>query len=138
LFKAEPPNLRHGAVVVHDDCYGHAAGEAEADIRLEQSRNDFPGRLRQYERLSGRQLPDVLRDDLETTRQMRHQIVHKAMRITFSDRGKAYRAVDTGRWTYNWFEDDPERKKLRDSKLAKRSIGRHRSIFIAHTSYRGA
>jgi hypothetical protein len=112
-------------------------GELEAETRLKQSRNDFPGRLRQYESLSGRPFPDVLKGDLETTRNMRHEIVHRAQRIDFADKGRAHRAVDTGRWIFNWLENDEARKRLRETKLALRSIGRHTSIFNARIEQDG-
>lgn len=99
--------------------------ENEVTERLQASRNDFPGRVRQFEKLSGRQLPDVMRDDVETTRKLRHDIVHRGARISFAEKGHAQRAVDTGRWTFNWFEDLPDRAKVRETHLATRSIGRH-------------
>jgi hypothetical protein len=112
-------------------------GEPDAEARLKQSRNDFPGRLRQYEKLSGRSFPDALKGDLETTRNMRHEIVHRAQRIDFANKGRAHRAVDTGRWIFNWLENDEPRKRLRETKLALRSIGRHISIFDARIEQDG-
>ena len=104
----------------------------EAKQKLAASRNNFPKRVRHYEQESGRVLPEVFRTDLERTRNIRHEIVHKARRIAFSERGSAYRAVDTGRWIYNWFENDAERKRIRETRLALRSVGQHHSIFDAH------
>ena len=112
-------------------------GEPEASTRLKRSRSNFPERLRQYEKLSGRSFPDALKGDLETTRNMRHEIVHQAQRIDFADKGKAHRAVDTGRWIFNWLENDEARKRLRETKLALRSIGRHISIFNARIEQDG-
>ena len=112
-------------------------GEPEASTRLKRSRSNFPERLRQYEKLSGRSFPDALKGDLETTRNMRHEIVHQARRIDFADKGKAHRAVNTGRWIFNWLENDEARKRLRETKLALRSIGRHISIFNARIEQDG-
>lgn len=111
--------------------------EAEVEKKLYASRNDFPGRLRQYQKLSGRVMPDVLQKDLETTRNLRHEIVHRALRITFKERGRAQRSVDTGRWIFNWLENLPERKSIREKRIALRSVGRHFSFFDAEITNAG-
>lgn len=113
--------------------------DAEVTEKLQKSRNDFPGRVRQYEKLSGRQLSDTLRAEIETTRTLRHDIVHRGVRIDFTDKGRAQRSVDTGRWAFNWFENVPERMKLRETRLATRSIGRHAlsAIFDAQLTEQG-
>lgn len=105
--------------------------EVDVNQRLQASRNDFPGRVRQYEKLSGRQLDEQLRQELESTRSLRHEIVHRGRRITFTERGQAQRAVDTGRWIFNWFENQPHRLQLREKRIGVRSIGRHFSFFDA-------
>ena len=105
--------------------------EEEVQRRLKASRNNFPGRVRQYEKLSGRTIPAHLWADIETTRSIRHSIVHGGLRITFAERGRAQRSVDTGRWAFNWFENRADRTKLRETKLATKSLGRHVSVFNA-------
>jgi hypothetical protein len=70
--------------------------DQEVEKRLMASRNDFPGRVRQYCKLSGRQLPEALSDDLDQTRARRHEIVHRADRITFADRGSAHQDRPSG------------------------------------------
>lgn len=111
--------------------------DEEVEKRLTASRNDFPGRVRQYCKLSGRQLPQALSDDLDRTRARRHQIVHQAHRVTFADRGSAQRSVDTGRWTFNWFENRPDRRDVREQLIATRSLGRHMSFFEAELTPEG-
>jgi len=111
--------------------------EADVNNRLEKLRNDFPSRVRQYEKLSGRKLPSQLHRELETIRNIRHEIVHASRRITFAKRGQAQRAVDIGRWIYNWFENQPDRKQLRETQIGKRSLGRHFSLFNAEISQEG-
>ncbi len=111
--------------------------EAEVEEKLHASRNDFPGRARQYEKLSGRQLDAILRQELEDTRSLRHEIVHRGLRISFRDRGRAQRSVDTGRWTFNWFENRPGRARLRETRIGTRSIGRHMSLFDAEITSEG-
>lgn len=111
--------------------------EAEVEAKLHESRNDFPGRARQYEKLSGRQLDAILRQELEDTRSLRHEIVHRGLRISFQDRGRAQRSVDTGRWTFNWFENRPDRVRLRENRIGTRSIGRHLSLFDAEITSEG-
>jgi hypothetical protein len=97
--------------------------DADVEVALRASRNDFPRRLREYEGLRGQRVPDVHRAELERTRTMRHEIVHQGMRIQFSERGRAQRAVDTGRWFFNWLQNDPQRTRVRESGLALRSLG---------------
>lgn len=63
------------------------------------------------------------------TRNERHAIVHQAMRIGFNERGRAQRAVDTGRWTYDFIENRPERARIRNSQIAERGIGLHFNFF---------
>lgn len=111
--------------------------DEEVEKRLTASRNDFPGRVRQYCKLSGRQLPEALSDDLDRTRSARHQIVHRAHRVTYADRGSAQRSVDTGRWTFNWFENRPDRRDVREQLIATRSLGRHMSFFEAELTPEG-
>lgn len=111
--------------------------EAEVDSKLYASRNDFPGRLRQFQKLSGRIVPDVLLDELESTRNLRHEIVHRALHISFNERGKAQRSVDIGRWIFNWFENEPERKSVREKRLALRSVGQHHSVFGTEITSKG-
>jgi hypothetical protein len=106
---------------------------------LNASKHNFPGRVRKYEKLSGRKMPPALWADMQTTRSTRHAIVHRGLRISFSDRGRAQRAVDTGRWAFNWFENRAERTKLRETKTAMTSIGRHatRSVLDAELTSDG-
>lgn len=99
--------------------------EADVEQKLDSSKNDFPGRFRQYQKLSGRTLSTELTSEMDTTRDLRHRIVHRGYRITYPDRGQAQRSVDTGRWIFNWFEDRDERKAVREGNIAQRSFGRH-------------
>ncbi|MDQ4076706.1 MAG: hypothetical protein M3220_10745 [Chloroflexota bacterium] len=110
---------------------------SDVERRLHASRNDFPGRVRQYQKLSGSDLDHQLRKELDSTRALRHEIVHRGRRITFADRGLAHRAVDTGRWIFNWFEDQPDRAVLRERRIGVRSIGRHFSYFDAEITPEG-
>ena len=109
----------------------------EVEARLEASKNDHPGRLRQYQNLSGRKLSDVLNKELETTRTLRHSIVHRGKRIVFSQRGQAQKSVDTGRWIFNWLENQPARRDLREKKIGMRSLGRYSSLYNAEITSAG-
>ncbi len=97
---------------------------ADVEQRLEASKNDFPGRLHQWSKLAGRDLPKALTDELDKTRAMRHAIVHRGRRLSHAERGTAQRAVDTTRWAYNHVEGRPDLVALREKKLALRSLGR--------------
>jgi hypothetical protein len=66
----------------------------------------------------------ALKRKMSRTRKLRHRIEHNGYRIEESERGHAQRAVDTGRWIYNWFENDDERRNLREKKIGHRSLGR--------------
>lgn len=100
-------------------------GEQEVNRRLQVSRTDFPGRLRQWEKLAGITLPDGLRGSIDATRELRHEIVHRGRRLQYADRGLAQRCVDTGRWAYNHIQRNDARTQLRDfSNAAVRSIPR--------------
>lgn len=111
---------------------------AEVERRLHASRNDFLGRLRQYQKLSERTMPEMLNAELETTRQMRHEIVHRGARIIHAERGRAQRSVDTGRWIFNWLENREDRAAMREKNLALRSLGRHFSLYNAEITPDGA
>ena len=95
----------------------------DAEAKARATDNDFPGRLRQWRRIAKPSVPEPLFDDLERTRRIRHDIVHRGRRLTHQDRGEAQRAVDTGRWLYNRMEGDAERARLRDRDTLK-SVGR--------------
>jgi hypothetical protein len=103
----------------------------DVEKRLKASENDFPGRFRQYQKLSRRKLSDTLNEELETTRTLRHSIVHSGKRVPFNDRGQAQRSVDTGRWIFDWLENQPARFDLREKKIGKRSLGRHFSLYYS-------
>lgn len=105
--------------------------EAEVEERLCKSRNDFPGRLRQYLALSRRCMPKELSEALDRIRNLRHEIVHRGRWLTFEERGLSYRAADEGRWIFNWLENSKEHMERRDCLLVKRQLGMHHSVFLA-------
>jgi hypothetical protein len=102
---------------------------AEVEKKLGASENDFPGRLRQYQKLSGRELSAALRKELDTIRTLRHSIVHNAYRIPFSQSEQTQRVIDTGRWIFNWLENQPTRTDVREKWIAKRSLGSYFILF---------
>jgi hypothetical protein len=104
----------------------HSVAEAEKKLKASEK---FWDRLRQYQKLSKRTLPVELERELETTRDIRHSIVHDAYRISFSRQGQARRAVDTGRWIFNWLENQPTRADVREKRIGKRSLGSYVSLF---------
>ena len=105
----------------------HALPDVEK--KLKASEKDFPGRVRQYQKLSRRKLPDHLHKELTRTRMLRHSIVHNGKRITHGERGQAQRSVDTGRWIFNWLENQPARRDVREKRIGMRSLGRHFSLY---------
>jgi hypothetical protein len=109
----------------------------DVEKRLKASENDFPGRLRQYQKLSHRKLSNGLAKELDVTRVLRHSIVHDGRRIPFNERGRAQKAVDTGRWIFNWLENRPARFDLREKAIGKRSLGRHFSLYYSEITPAG-
>jgi hypothetical protein len=97
---------------------------ATVALKLDASKSDFPGRLRQWQKLSGVKLPDGTLRSFESTRQLRHQIVHRGQRLTFAERHTAQRCVDTGRWLFNYLERNDARRDLREKHNAVRAIAR--------------
>jgi hypothetical protein len=101
-----------------------ANSASEVETRLLASQNDFPGRFRQWKRLSGVEIPSQLEDSFEATRSLRHDIVHKGRQIAFEERGMAQKCVDTGRWLFNHIERNPIRRDLRENNNIVRAIAR--------------
>ena len=114
-------------------------GKDAAAKFIKDTRTNFPKRVAKYESLSGRTLPNGHRTALEATRKLRHEIVHKGYRITSAERGRASKSVDTGRWTFNWFENDEKRRAVREKHIGRRSIGRDLTygIFGGHITPEG-
>jgi hypothetical protein len=107
------------------------AGKQAASKFLKDTKTNFPRRIAKHAELSGRPPGDGLTNELTRTRNLRHKIVHGGYRISPGERDSAQRSVDTGRWIFNLFEDNEQRRKARDSRLAFKSLGRdlHNNIF---------
>jgi len=60
--------------------------EEEAEERTARTDNDFPGRLAQWQRLASPNISTQLLDEFRDTRQIRHEIVHRGLRLTSPDR----------------------------------------------------
>ena len=101
----------------------HEGKQASAKF-LKDTRTNFPRRIQKYEELSGQSLGDALNKELTRTRNLRHKIVHAGYRISPGERGDAQRSVDTGRWIFNRFENNDQRRQVRESRIAFRSLGR--------------
>jgi len=95
---------------------------ATTEAKLEASKNDFPGRLRQWQRLSGITLSNSTQASLTETRNVRHEIVHSGRRLSHAERGLAQRLTDMGRWTYNKIENDTAKRDLREKNNVVRAI----------------
>lgn len=99
--------------------------ESTADEKLRKSQTDFPGRLRQWQKLSGVALPPAILKSVDRTRSLRHEIVHRGRRLSFEERGFAQQCVDTGRWAFNHIERNAERAQLREfTNMTVRAIAR--------------
>jgi hypothetical protein len=90
-----------------------AAEGEEAAARFIEKKG-FADYLKKYQALSGRILPSVHEEALDETRNLRGQIVHDGYRISSAERGKAEKAIDTGRWVFNWFENNEQRRAVRE------------------------
>lgn len=107
-----------------------AQGKVCAEAFLEKTKMNFPERVKKYQQVTCRKLPDTLQQELNNTRQIRNRIVHGGYRIAHGERGTAQRSVDTGRWLFNWFENDASRAKVREERIAFRSLGRDVADFV--------
>jgi hypothetical protein len=107
-----------------------AEGKRSAAKFLQDTETNFRRRVEKYEQLSARTLSNALRMEMFATRKLRHQIVHRGYRIGPNERGRAQKAVDTGRWTFNWFEDNKRRYDVREKKIAFRGLGRDLAVGI--------
>lgn len=101
-----------------------AEGKRSAVRFLKSTELNFRRRVEKYEQLSERTLSTPLKNEMFMTRKLRHRIVHRGYRIASGERGRAQRAVDTGRWIYNWFENNRERANVTEGRIAFRSLGR--------------
>jgi len=110
---------------------------SEVEQRLRSSRNDFPGRLLQYQALSGRTLSDALGKELDTIRELRHSIVHRGRWLGFEERGTANRSVDMARFIFQWLENDEPHRKRRERFLVQRQLGMHLAVFSAELTPEG-
>lgn len=115
---------------VAEDIVSAKEGSQAAKRFLEDTRVNFQRRVKKYEQLSGRMLPDGMRRELDHTRKLRHRIVHGGYRVTPAERGSAQKSVDFGRWTFNWFENDTQRREVREQRIARRSWGREMTYNI--------
>lgn len=98
--------------------------KAAGEKFLKSTKMNFPERVKKYQQITGRKLPAGLERELNETRQIRNRIVHGGYRISQGERGRAQRSVDTGRWLFNWIENDDARRKVREDRIAFRSLGR--------------
>lgn len=96
----------------------------EAESKLDKTRNDFPGRYAQWKKLSKVGISDQVYTTFKKTRDIRHQIVHRALRLTHADRGTAQMSVDNARWLFNMIEGKPDRTALREKPFVLRDVGR--------------
>jgi hypothetical protein len=109
----------------------------EVARQLRLSRNNFPGRLQQYQALSGRVIPGALDAELIKIRELRHSIVHRGRSLTFEERGLANRTVDISRFIFQWLEDDEPQRKRREKLLVQRQLGMHFAIFDTELTPQG-
>jgi hypothetical protein len=110
-----------------------AEGTQKAKKFLKDTQMDFPRRIKKYEKLSKRKFPESLQEDLVAIRLLRNRIVHQAYRINSGELGLAQRSVDTGRWIFNWFENDTAKRNLREKRIGFRSLGREPDVGIFPT-----
>ena len=110
-----------------------AEGKRRADKFIKATAMRFDRRVSKYQTLSGRTLPAALHRSLKETRTLRHRIVYGGYRFSSGERGQPQRLVDMGRWTFNWFENDETRRKVREGGTAFRSLGRDLSYGVFPT-----
>ncbi len=102
-----------------------AHGKQAAEKFLNSTRLRFDERLKTFQKLTDRKISETQLKRLRETRILRHKIVHGGYRIGPGEVGMAQKAVDTGRWIFNWFENDRGRRDIREKRIAFRSLGRN-------------
>jgi hypothetical protein len=105
-------------------------GKRSAVKFLKDTETNFRRRVDRYEQLKARTLSNPLRKEMFATRKLRHRIVHEGYRIGPNERARAQKAVDTGRWIFNWFEDNKQRYDIREKEIAFRGLGRDLTVGI--------
>jgi hypothetical protein len=94
----------------------HQKGKTEEQIqnRLSETRNNFEARIADFEKASGKRLPGpylsfipyingiVLREELGWVRILRHDIVHRGIRIDIFAVGHMRRAIETMTALFRW------------------------------------
>jgi hypothetical protein len=99
-------------------------GQQAAEKFIRATRMRFNERIRAYQKLTGREMSQWSLKSLNEIRDLRHQIVHAGFRIGPHERGRAQKAVDTGRWIFNWFENNDSKSDIRERRIGLRSLGR--------------
>ena len=97
---------------------------AEVERRLAASETDYPGRYRQWKRLSNVSVSAHVEEAFDETRKVRNSIVHKGLRLTPAIRSQAQKSVDTARWLFNTIENDSARVAVREKPNPLRDVGR--------------
>jgi hypothetical protein len=90
---------------------------SDAEHRIFQTRNNFGERLRDYCELTGRRVPGPylsylptinglrLSAELQSTRNLRHEILHSGRRLDRSLDAPMQRAVETMTWFFDWLSN---------------------------------
>ena len=99
-------------------------GATAAEKFLRKTRTRFDIRLKTYQELTKRNMSPTFITCLKDIRNLRHEVVHGGLRIDTNSKGQAQKAVDTGRWIFNWLEDKEARRSVREGRIALRSLGR--------------
>lgn len=110
---------------------------SEVERKLEASEIDFPGRLRQLERLIRKKLGKSRWAELEVMRLLRFEIVHRGKQLDFSMRDDTHQMLDHGLRIFEWIEDDPQKCALRANRLDMRSLYRSRPLYTSEITSSG-
>ncbi len=111
--------------------------QEKADKELKNSKTNFPRRLKDYQKLSGRDLPEIFVKKLEEARNLRNLIVHRGHSLTYIEREQANRSVDFAKFIFDWMENDVTAQARRYKRIAQKSLGLHRNYFPAEITTDG-
>ena len=100
---------------------GHVHGADAARKFLDKTRMKFNDRVETLIEL--RKGTVFFTQHLSQIRELRKQIVHYGKRIPSSEVPRVRMLMDYGRWSFNWFENNPSKAKIRESNLVKRGFG---------------
>jgi len=99
--------------------------DQQVEAEMTSTAQKFLTRMKNYQHVSKRTMPGpllshvpyingvMLRDELNSTRMLRHKIVHEGLRISPFEFGAMLRIAETMTWLFDWLDDTPRNSENR-------------------------